>query len=140
MKKYVKLLLFLPFLFSFQCKDNDPAPLDRLEETGLLGRWEIQDEVLNGVIADLLPRCCAFLVFKADDNISDKRGLLTYTANEIVKNGTFQVDESNQKIIFVDEDNDEFIFEFEFNEAKEQLIIDFIEEEVNYTQTWVKIE
>ena len=139
MKKYFKLMLFLPFLMAFQCEENDPAPLDRLEETGLFGRWEIQDEVLNGVISDMLPRCCEFLEFEPDDNVSDYFGLLTYKGNGLVNSGTFEVDIINQTVVFIDDDNDEFTFEFEVDQAQEQLTIDYTEGGANYTQTWIKI-
>jgi hypothetical protein len=140
MKKYFKWMLFVPFLMSFQCEDNDPVPLDKLEETGLFGRWEIQDEAMNGVISDMLPRCCEFLEFQPDDNVRDYLGMLTYTGNGLVNRGSFEVDIINHTVLFIDDDNDEFTFEFEVDQAQEQLTIDFTEDGANFTQTWLKIE
>lgn len=67
MKKYLIALLFIPFLMAFQCEGDDLAPLDGLETTGIFGRWEITNEIMNGTISDLLPRCCEFLEFESDN-------------------------------------------------------------------------
>jgi hypothetical protein len=42
---------------AYHCEGNDLAPLDKLETTGFLDRWEISNEVMNGFIADMLPTC-----------------------------------------------------------------------------------
>ena len=141
MKKFLKLLLFMPFLMAFQCESDDPAPIDNLESIGLFGRWEIQDEVMNGIISDMIPRCCEFLEFEPDENIRDNKGLLSYTDSQgLVNSGTFNVDIDNQTILFIDNENDEFIFDFSINDSQEILTVDFTENETNITQSWVRIE
>lgn len=121
-------------------EDNDAAPFDRLEAIGILGRWEIADEVMNGIISDMLPRCCEFLEFIPDDNFGDYKGLLTSTKIGSVNNGTFEADVANQMISFMDDDNHEFIFNYSVDDAQENLTIDFTEGETNYTQRWVRRE
>ena len=82
MRKQLTILLLVSSLMACQREGNDPAPFDSLEATGILGRWEIADEVMNGVISDMLPRCCEFLEFIPDDNIGDYKGLLTHTDSQ----------------------------------------------------------
>ncbi|MDY2586929.1 hypothetical protein [Winogradskyella aquimaris] len=140
MKKYLQILLFTPFLMAFQCESDDPAPFDNLETTGILGSWEIQDEVINGNISDMIPRCCEFLEFDPDDDIRDNKGLLTYNDSQgLVNSGTFEVDFDNQIILFIDNDDDEFLFTFSLDESQDILTIDFNEDGTDYTQNWVKI-
>ena len=140
MKTYFRILLVVPFLFSFQCEDSDPAPFDSLEATALLGSWEIQDEIINGNISDMIPKCCEFLEFDPDDDIRDNKGFLTINDSQgLVNSGTFEVDIENQTILFIDDDNDEFLFQFSVNEAQETLTIDFTEDGTTYTQGWARI-
>lgn len=140
MKKCLKILLITPFLMAFQCESDDPTPFDNLEEIGLLGRWEIQAEVINRNISDMIPRCCEFLEFETDADIRDYKGLLTYTeAQSLTNNGTFEVDINNQAILFIDNENDAFLFEFSLDESEENLTIDFTENGINVTQSWIKI-
>lgn len=140
MKKYLKILMITPFLMAFQCESDDPAPIDNLEEIGLIGRWEIQDELINGNISDMIPRCCEFLEFEPDNDIRDYKGILSYTDSQaLVNNGTFEVDINNQTILFIDNENDEFLFEFSLDGFEENLTIDFTEDGTNYSQSWSKI-
>jgi hypothetical protein len=133
--------MLFPFLMAFQCESDDPVPFDNLDATGLLGSWEIQDEIINGNISDMLPKCCEFLEFDPDDNITDSKGLLTYTDSQgLVNSGTFEVNLDNQTILFIDDENDEFIFDFSINDSQENLMVNFTEDGTNYTQTWIRIQ
>jgi len=139
--KYLRFLVLAPLLMAFQCESDDPSSFDSLEATGLLGRWEIQDEIINGAISDMIPKCCEFLEFNPDDNIRDSIGFLTYTDSQnIVNTGVFEVDLNNQSILFTDNESDEFAFEFEVDGAQQNLTVDFTEDGTNYTQSWVRIE
>lgn len=112
---------------------------DLLENTGILGRWEITEELTNGV-SDLLPRCCEFLDFIPDDNIEDYKGLLTSTSVGLLNSGIFEVDLNNKTILFIDDDNDQFLFNYSVDESLENLTIDFTEDGNNFVQRWVKRE
>jgi len=139
--KYLRFLALAPLLMAFQCESDDSSSFDSLEATGLLGRWEIQDEIINDAISDMIPKCCEFLEFNPDDNIRDSIGFLTYTdSQDVVNTGVFEVDLNNQSILFTDDESDEFIFEFEVDGSQQNLTVDFTEDGTNYTQTWVKIE
>jgi hypothetical protein len=139
--KYLRYLFLAPLLMAFQCESDDTAVFDHLDATGLLGRWEIQDEIINGNITDMIPKCCKFLKFNPDDDISDNQGLLTYTDSQgLVNSGTFEVNLDNQTILFIDNENDEFIFDFSINDSQENLTVDFTVDGTNYTQTWIRIQ
>ena len=139
--KYLGVLFLAGLLMAFQCESNDPSPIDNLEPIGLFGRWEIQDEVMNEIISDMIPRCCEFLAFIPDDSIRDNKGLLTHTDSQgLVNSGTFEVDIDNQTILFIDNENDEFVFHFSINDSQEILTIDFTENASLFTQSWIRIE
>jgi hypothetical protein len=141
MKKQAILLLLLSSLMACQRESNEPATFDNLEATGILGRWEIAHEVMNGVISDMLPMCCEFLEFMPDDNIGDYKGLLTFSDSQgLINSGTFRVDIANQMILFIDDDNDKFTFRYSVDNSQEYLTVEFTENGLNYTQDWVKVK
>lgn len=137
-----KQLLFplLSFLMAFQCEE-DASPFDVLNETGLFGLWEIQEEVINGSIDDMLPKCCEFLQFSRDGNPDDFKGFLTYTdAQGLARSGIFEANTTAETVTFIDDDNDIFIFEFSVDAITGMLSISFTEEGMTYTQDWVLID
>jgi hypothetical protein len=141
MKNLLTTILLLTSLIACEQSGNDPAPFDSLESIGILGRWEITDEVINGVITDLLPKCCEFLEFLPDDNLGDYTGILSSTDSQGLKNtGTFVVNTTNQTILFIDDDQDEFMFKFSVNASQDYLTIEFTENGNVYTQGWVKVD
>jgi len=96
---------------------------------------------MNEIISDMIPRCCEFLAFIPDDTIRDNKGLLTHTDSQgLVNSGTFEVDIDNQTILFIDNENDEFVFHFSINDSQEILTIDFTENASLFTQSWIRIE
>lgn len=138
MKKLL-IVLLLSCLMAFQCEDDYPAP-DNLDATGLFGSWEIQEEIINGNILDMIPRCCEFLRFDKDGDVTDNIGHLTYTDSQgLVNDGTFEVDTVAVTITFIYDDNDTTIFDFSVDSTSGILTINFTEGNVNYTQDWVKI-
>lgn len=140
MKIQITLLLLISTLLACQPDGNPPASFDNLESIGVLGRWEITDEVMNGV-ADLLPKCCEFLEFIPNDNIGDYKGFLTYTdSNGFANKGTFEVDIANQTILFIEDDNDEFTFEFTVDDPQANLTIEFTENGADFTQRWIRVD
>ncbi len=138
--KNFKFLILVTVLFAFQCENDDPAPMDNLEVTGLFGKWEIQSEIINGNISDLLPKCCEFLEFSPDSISSDNKGLLTYTNGQDENPGVFEVNLTNQTVLFTDDDSDVLLFEFEVTNTTDTLSITFTEDNTTYTQTWVRVE
>lgn len=141
MRNQIFILLLIFSLMACQKEGNEPAPFDSLEATGILGHWEIQDEVINGNISDMIPKCCEFLDFEPDDNITDNQGLLTITDSQgLINSGEFEVDLDNQNILFTDDDNDQFTFEFSVDNSQENLTIDFTENGTSFTQSWIRVE
>ncbi len=141
MRNQIFILLLASSLMACQREGNDPAPFDSLEATGILGRWEIQDEIINGNISDMIPKCCEFLEFDPDDNVTDNKGLLTNTdSHGLMNSGTFEVDFNNRTIVFIDDDSDEFTFEFSVDDSHENLTIDFTENGTNSTQRWIRVD
>ncbi len=139
--KYLRFLFLAPLLLAFQCESDEIEVADNLDTTGLFGSWEIQDEIINGNISDMIPKCCEFLRFDKDGDVSDNIGLLTYTDSQgLVNDGIFEVDLDNQTILIIYDDNDTFMFDFSVNNAQEILTIDFSENGTNYTQTWIRIQ
>jgi hypothetical protein len=137
--KYLRILIFVPFLFAFQCDDEIDITEDGLYESGLFGTWEITNETING-ISDMLPKCCNFIEFYPDSNEKDLVGSYTYTDEfDDYYNGIFTVDLSSQIIIFDQYDNSQRIYEFTLDSAGEYLTFTFTENESELLQTWKKI-
>lgn len=140
MKKNYLFLILIPFLMAFQCESDLPAPYDNLNSLGLLGTWEIQNEIINGNLSDIIPRCCEFIEFYADDDITDNKGLYFQNDSQgTVSNGTFEVDLSNLTIVFIDDNNVEFVVAFTMDDTQQDLTLEFTEDDTNYTQGWAKI-
>lgn len=128
----------VPLFMAFQCNDEIETIEENLNETGLLGRWEITDEVVNG-IDDMLPKCCRFFQFDPDDNKQDLTGLFTFIDFTGDYSGIFTVDQTKQQIIFQREGREPVVYDFTMNSSQDYLTFSFIEEEnLNYVQGWAK--
>lgn len=137
--KYFKFLLLLPLLMAFQCGDDLEIIDDSLNETGLLGRWEINSEVMNGNIMDLLPKCCKFIEFRTDENEDELIGMYVYTEDtNNVYSGIFTVDLNSDTIVFEPSNNQIFTYGFLMNNNFTELTFNFTDNGVSFQQTWVK--
>lgn len=138
--KLLRLFFIVPLLLGFQCEDDILSTEDILIETGLLGRWEIADESING-ISDLTPKCCRFFEFLQDNNAMDDRGLFIFTDSQNLENtGTFTVDETNQIIYLVDDDEDEFVIAYLLDNSQQNLTLTFTENGDEFVQGWVRAD
>ena len=135
--KLVRILLLVPFLMAFQCDEDTALIEDPLIDTGLLGRWEIADETVNG-INDLLPKSGRFFEFNPDDNPDDLQGLFSFTEVGGVYSGVFTVDEVNQTILFQRDERDPVIFVYSINSRQDYLTFTFIEDDVEWVQGWAR--
>lgn len=135
---YLRLLLVLPLLMAFQCNDDDALMEDRLNDTGLLGTWEINDEINNN-ISDLLPRCCQFFEFLTDDNKEDLSGQFMFT-DDLGQDyqGVFSLNESNQTIRFQRDGNEDLVYDYDINAVQDYLRFTFTEGSSQINQGWVK--
>jgi hypothetical protein len=137
--KYIKLLLFVPLLMAFQCDDDIEISDDSLNDTSLLGRWEINSEVMNGKIMDLLPKCCKFIEFSTDEKENDLIGMYIYTEDmDAVSSGVFTVNLNSNTIVFEPPNSQIFTYEFMLNNNASELTFNFTENGVNFQQTWIK--
>lgn len=130
----------MPLLMAFQC-DHDPVKIeDGLNQTGLLGRWEIADEIMNDGISDLLPKCCQFFEFNTDENKKDFQGVYTYTDGMGIEySGLFTADLTNEKIIFVNNEKELFVYGFSVDDSELNLTLTFTQNGIKYLQGWIKI-
>ncbi len=137
--KPVKFLLLAMFLMAFQCEEDILIPENDLESTGILGKWEIADESVNG-ISDLSVKCCRFLEFLEDENEKDLRGNFSYTEFDMIYEGTFTVDPPAQQIIFEHEDLETLIYNYAINSSKDYLTFTYRDGDSDIEEGWVKIE
>ncbi len=137
MKKLPLLLLAL-LLMAFQC-DEDELIEDPLMDTGLLGRWEIADETING-ITDLLPKCCRFFEFNPDANPEDLDGLFSFTNETGVFEGVFALDPDNQTIELRREGRAPVTYSYSLNSALDYLEFSFSEGDAEFVQGWQRTE
>jgi hypothetical protein len=137
--KYLKLLLLIPFLMSFQCDEDILLKDDELYRTDLLGRWEIADETISG-ITDLLPKCCKFFEFNINNNGDDLIGDFYYTDSSGTNtNGIFTVDTVNQTITFEQEGKQPVVYNYVLDATKEYLTFSFNQDNKAYVQGWAKV-
>ena len=130
----------MPLLLGFQCEDDIVTTDDILIETGLLGRWEIESETIDG-ISDLTRKCCRFFEFMPDDDVMDDRGLFVFTDSQGLENtGSFTLNESDQIIYLVDDDNDEFVIAYLLDPSLQNLTLTFTENGAEFVQGWVRVD
>ena len=107
--KNIYLSIFSVILLSLTACQRDeeaasPVQKDKLQEFGILGNWEINNRLINGV-SDMLPLCCEYLEFKTDGNKGDLIGKMTYEDPTRVLNGTFVIEEADMTIEFIFDDS-----------------------------------
>ena len=137
--RFLRLLYLLLAVIGLQCEDDAPPVPDLLDKTGLLGKWEIEDETING-ISDLLPKCCRFFEFMPDNQKDDLIGLFQFTDETGEYPGIFTVDQANQQIVFQREGRSPVVYDFTINSTQDYLTFSFTEgEDSNHIQGWGKL-
>ncbi len=123
---------------AFQCDNESELSEDNLNESGILGKWEIANETING-ISDLLPKCCKFFEFNPDNNNQDLSGLFMFI-DDPVENymGAFTIEEPKQLIIFQREGKENIEYGYSINLSKDYLTLTFTEDNSAFVQGWVK--
>ncbi|MFD0932651.1 hypothetical protein ACFQ0R_08615 [Psychroflexus salinarum] len=116
--KYLKLIIILPLLIAFQCNEDELHTIenDNLNETGLIGGWEISAETING-ISDMLPKCCRFLDFYINSNPDDLKGDYKYSDDSGLYDGEFTIDITENQIIFDNFNNEQVIYSFSIDDS-----------------------
>lgn len=135
MRNFTILLLTTMTLLLSCNNDDDRNNQDLLEEIGLLGRWEIQSRLVNN-ISDLSALCCEFLEFQTGEAVSDTKGNLIYSGNGQDNNGTFEIN-NNGDVLLVDFGTG--IDQYEINIQDNFLIIEYLQNNDNYSENWIRI-
>ena len=138
MKSFRFLLLAL-FLMAFQCEEDILIQEDDLSATGILGKWEIANESVNG-ISDLSVKCCRFIEFREDDNEKDLRGNFAYTEFDMIYEGTFTVDPPAQQIVFAREDLETVVYNYTISSSGDYLTFTYSDGNSDIVEGWVKID
>jgi hypothetical protein len=134
--KIINLFLTISFLLFTGCKKENQVEPSELEQTGLLGTWEIREVSVNG-IADLAVDCCDFLEFSDDDIRGDFQGVFKSYGAWHETNGTFLVNTDNHTILF-DFNNNQKLYDYEVQD--EVLSFSYIDEGQEITEDWIKQE
>ena len=102
MKKIDTLLTILICVLMMNCTNDDSNPsTETLENTGVLGRWDVNARGINNITSGEA-FCCETLELMDDTNPSDLRGKYIYDYGTIT-NGTFSVDLENSVFTFTTE-------------------------------------
>lgn len=135
--KSFKILLLAVFLMAFQCEEDILIREDGLVATGILGKWEISNESVNG-ISDLSVKCCRFLEFREDENEKDLNGNFTYTEYDMLFEGTFTMNPSAQQIIFEQADRETLVYNYAINSSKDFLTFTYSDGDSDFEEGWIK--
>ncbi len=132
------LLLAFSIILLASCKNQstDPQETDLLRETGILGTWEIQTYVVNGIM-DLSVECCEFTEFREDDQPDDYHGTYRTYGPGYESNGSFTLNVPNSTLTLDDPDNPRV---FEYLIQDDQLRIRYTEDEDDIEITYIKRE
>ena len=138
--KSFKIMLLAVFLMAFQCEEDILIQEDDLAATGILGKWEISNESVNG-ISDLSVKCCRFIEFREDGNIADLEGSFTYRDElETIYEGTFVLDPPKQQIIFKRNDRETLVYNYTMNSSQDYLTFTYSDGNSDIVEGWEKID
>lgn len=100
-------LLFMSFcattLVFGNCRNGEPIPMDRLEEIGILGKWELQSITIDGITDLSVPN--GTVEFLADGNANDRIGEFISQRDGIEDFGWFELDTATDSIFFSNRNN-----------------------------------
>ena len=136
--KPFRFLLLAMFLMAFQCEEDILIQEDDLAETGILGKWEIANESVDG-ISDLSVKCCRFIEFREDENQKDLKGKFTYTEFDMLFEGTFTMNSPTQQIIFEQADRETLVYNYAINSSMDLLTFTYSDGNSDIEERWVKI-
>lgn len=97
-------VLFSIAILSCNKDDESDATIDHLEDTGILGSWEIHIVLVNNISSGAA-ECCEFVVFQKDDEPKDLKGHYRAYGTGYDNEGTFVLNKETKQIITT-EDND----------------------------------
>lgn len=97
------ILLFAFVLFSCDKEDeqsdtNPNQQVDLLQQSGIMGKWEIQTREYDNIM-DMTVYCCEFIQFESDSSLNDWQGSFSYMGHGDTNLGTFVVDTSKAEVL-----------------------------------------
>lgn len=104
-----------------------------LEQTGILGTWEIHSYEING-ITDLSVNCCEFTEFKEDSRPDDYNGTYRTYGPGYESTGIFTINPTNSTLSFGDSSSqtvyeydiqDEYLT-FIYSENEDEIVLTYI--------------
>jgi hypothetical protein len=116
------------------CNDDEEIPItrDRLEDTGILGKWKLESRAVNG-ISNLAVECCDYIVFYQDREPDDLSGNFEASGYQYATIGIFTLNLDEESILFQYEDrNMEYTFDLEQN----TLNFLYVEDKNEISETW----
>lgn len=118
------------------CEKENPDQSSDLENTIILGKWEIQSYTYNG-ITDMSINCCSFVEFSDDGIAHDLMGDYKASGTGYEKTGIFKLDLENFTILF-EYNNKQKLCEFQIQDS--HLAFSYNEDGAEISETWIKLE
>ena len=132
----IKITLFFLAFTLIGCSDTNEDATDKLETTGILGRWEINNRSYNG-IALLTVVCCEFIEFSVDENKDDLSGVYTFSSEQTSTTGTFTLDDSNETIA-LQSDQDETVYDVVLSASQQAFILSYTaQDDTLVSENWM---
>lgn len=135
--KKLRLLLFAPLLMAFQCDEVVDITVDQLNNSGIFGGWQLNDQTIAG-ITNMLPIDYRLFDFYPDSNKNDDQGNFTLEEPSTNLTGTFILNEEELTIIIRRENRDDLIYNYSMNIKKDVLTFSYVESNSEFVETWVK--
>ena len=124
------LVLIVLLFFTFSCADDETS-LNPLEDSGVLGLWEIESRGINNV-SSTEAFCCESILLSEDTNLNDLKGTYYYDYGTVT-NGTFELNVDNSTILFRSEDDTEDTFNFTIEDDLLEIYF-FVENDRNWSR------
>jgi hypothetical protein len=134
--KLIFLHLVLGALLLSGCAKEDTQQLSELEQTGILGKWEIQGRITDQ-ISDLKAYCCEFIVFVEDNQPTDNRGEFNSYGTGYETDGTFEINLTGDTVSF--NFNDKYL-KYRFEVQDTILTFSYEDDGHDVSEDWIKRE
>lgn len=116
------------------CKSEEPTPIDRLEEIGILGKWELQSITIDGITDLSIPS--GTVEFLADDNTNDQIGEFRSQRDGIEDIGWFELNTATDSVYFSNRNNNSRSFLYSLSGSN--LTLEYAEGGSVIEEGWVK--
>lgn len=133
--KLLKLLTLSSLLLFISC-DKDSSNCD-WSDIGIIGKWELKDVSYGQIVGPIVP-CCKFLTFSINTDTDSCEGNFRSEADGAERNGTFDLDVSEGRLVINTEAGNIIDANYQLNE--ERLTISYLEDDVEVVESWGKVE